>query len=116
MAGIAKTISKRFRIGGIPCICKRSKHNQPFSEVLNLTRTSKAHDARSPQLRDFKMSQDKLLKTGEVAQRYQVDKRTIYRWQHDANVDFPPCVTINKRKYFSLLDILAWESVRRVAA
>jgi hypothetical protein len=52
------------------------------------------------------------LPTGQVAKRYGRNPRTIERWEHSVDLAFPRPLVINKRKYWSLEELEAWERAR----
>lgn len=45
----------------------------------------------------------------QVTQRYQISNMTLYRWQHDENLNFPKPMTVNRRKYFKESDLADWD-------
>ena len=55
------------------------------------------------------------LPTGQVAKRYGRNPRTIERWEQSAELAFPRPLIINKRKYWSLEELEAWERARAAA-
>ena len=57
-------------------------------------------------------SDDRLIPDPQVARRYGVSSMTIYRWDHDPDLDFPKPIRIRKRKYRREKQLIAWE--RRV--
>jgi hypothetical protein len=52
------------------------------------------------------------LPTVAVAKRYGVDPRSVKRWEIDPDLGFPRAMLINKRKYFDLAELEAWEKRR----
>jgi hypothetical protein len=52
------------------------------------------------------------LPTVKVARRYDVCQRTIMRWEVDNRLNFPRPLVINKRKYWALEELEAWERAR----
>jgi hypothetical protein len=44
-----------------------------------------------------------------VAKRYRVTTRTIYRWDRQSDLDFPPPISINGRKYRRVNQLEQWE-------
>lgn len=56
------------------------------------------------------------LPTKKVLQRYGVSAMTLWRWEHDAALPFPAPLKINKRKFYELPRIEAWERARAAAA
>jgi hypothetical protein len=53
-----------------------------------------------------------LLPDPQVAKRYQVDPRTIKRWDEDPDLKFPPAAYINGRKYREIAALDAWDKWR----
>ena len=53
-----------------------------------------------------------LLSDPQVAKRYQVDPRTIKRWDEDSDLKFPPAAYINGRKYRDVAALDAWDKWR----
>lgn len=51
-----------------------------------------------------------------VAQRYNVCRRTISRWQASGELGFPAPLLINQRRYWREADLQAWEISRRADA
>lgn len=51
-----------------------------------------------------------------VAARYGVSAMTRYRWERDAKLGFPRPIIINKRKFWAVADLEAWEGTRRTVA
>ena len=44
-----------------------------------------------------------------TAKRYGIADRSLYRWEKDPNLDFPKPLVINKRRFFALDELEAWE-------
>jgi hypothetical protein len=57
-------------------------------------------------------SLDRRLPTSQVAKRYDVSTRTIERWERDPALKFPRPAVVNRRKYFSELELIAWDGAR----
>jgi predicted DNA-binding transcriptional regulator AlpA len=53
-----------------------------------------------------------LLPARRVMARYQVSDRTIDRWLDDPRLKFPRPIVINRRRYFRLSELMAWECER----
>jgi predicted DNA-binding transcriptional regulator AlpA len=53
-----------------------------------------------------------MLPARQVWTRYGVSDRTIDRWLARADLGFPKPVEINRRRYWKLADIEAWERSR----
>jgi predicted DNA-binding transcriptional regulator AlpA len=47
-----------------------------------------------------------------VRSRYGICTRTIHRWVHNAELEFPKPLVINGRLYFDEASIIAWERNR----
>lgn len=53
------------------------------------------------------------LATKKVLQRYGgISAMTLWRWERDANLPFPAPLIINRRKFYDLQKIEAWERAR----
>lgn len=59
------------------------------------------------------VTQDELLPASKVRGRYNVTDMTIYRWERDGRLNFPVPLWINRRRYWRLADLVAWESSKR---
>ena len=57
------------------------------------------------------MKNTKYLPISEICARYSIDRATLWRWSRDDKT-FPTPVLINRRKYYSELDLMRWESAR----
>ena len=57
-----------------------------------------------------------LLPDSQVAARYKVDPRTIDRWDHRPELNFPKPIRINTRKYRSIEQLESWELERAAAS
>jgi hypothetical protein len=53
-----------------------------------------------------------LIPEGKVAKRYGVCKRTLLRWDEQAELGFPPLVYINDRKYRDSEQLDAFDAAR----
>ena len=53
-----------------------------------------------------------LLPDPQVARRYNVNPRTLYRWDRQPNLGFPQPLLINRRKYRRLSELETWERQR----
>lgn len=53
-----------------------------------------------------------LLPDPRVAQRYNVNPRTLYRWDENPALGFPKPLVINRRKYRRLNELEIWERQR----
>jgi hypothetical protein len=59
------------------------------------------------------MSDTKYLPDAIVARkRYRVHPTTIWRWDRDPSLNFPPPLKINKRKYRDVAALDAWDASR----
>jgi hypothetical protein len=54
--------------------------------------------------------------TKKVLERYDITDRTLDRWLEDPELDFPRPLIINKRRYFSDSELVAWERKRAATA
>ncbi|MDX0112605.1 DNA-binding protein [Sinorhizobium meliloti] len=48
----------------------------------------------------------------QVQDRYQISEITLHRWQKDARLSFPKPMVVNRRKFFRVDDLTAWERER----
>lgn len=55
------------------------------------------------------------LPTKRVLERYGVSAMTLWRWEREAILPFPAPLVINRRKFYSLPKIEAWERARAAA-
>jgi hypothetical protein len=51
-----------------------------------------------------------------VAERYNVNVRTIVRWENDPALRFPQPIEINKRQYYREAELTVFERTRRPAS
>jgi hypothetical protein len=58
-------------------------------------------------------SEGTLLPTRAVCSRYSVCSRTVDRWVADTRLAFPQPTIINRRRYFLLAELVAWEALCR---
>lgn len=64
-------------------------------------------------------AQDELLPAAQVRRRYGVSDMTVFRWVNDQKLGFPQPLYINKRRYWRVADLQAFEdrqSLRKEAA
>ncbi len=59
---------------------------------------------------------EQLLPDRRVADRYRVSLMSLWRWDHNPELGFPPPIRINRRKYRRLSDLVRWERSRAVGA
>lgn len=52
---------------------------------------------------------DRLLPARSVWERYAVSYRTLDNWIASHSMNFPKPVVLNRRRYFRLADLVAWE-------
>jgi predicted DNA-binding transcriptional regulator AlpA len=57
---------------------------------------------------------DTYLPSVQVAARYGICLRTLYRWAESETLELPKPLWINRRRFWRLADLQAWER-RRVA-
>jgi hypothetical protein len=51
-----------------------------------------------------------------VRDRYHVSDMTLWRWLQDAELKFPKPTVINRRRYWLLKELEAWERARAAGA
>lgn len=54
-----------------------------------------------------------LVPASVVRQRYRVTDVTIWRWQNDLAMGFPRPTVINRRNYWRIGELVAWEKARQ---
>jgi predicted DNA-binding transcriptional regulator AlpA len=52
---------------------------------------------------------DVLLPDPKVTERYGITAMTLWRWDHDEKLNFPPPIRIGRRKYRKLSELVAFE-------
>jgi predicted DNA-binding transcriptional regulator AlpA len=57
-----------------------------------------------------------LLRARKVQERYDIADRTLDRWLESKALNFPRPVIINKRRYWRIGELVAWERSRVKAA
>jgi predicted DNA-binding transcriptional regulator AlpA len=63
------------------------------------------------------MQEDNLITSAQLKARYgNISDMTLHRWERDERMSFPQPLRINKRKYFSLSQIVEWEKRRATKA
>lgn len=45
----------------------------------------------------------------QVLARYSITEMTLWRWLKDQRVGFPQPMVVNRRRFFCLDDLIAWE-------
>jgi hypothetical protein len=55
---------------------------------------------------------DNYLPSIKVLRRYDVCSRTLNRWEEKPELGFPKPVRINRRRYWRLAELQAWERAR----
>ncbi len=55
---------------------------------------------------------DRLIPDPKVCERYDISDMTLYRWDRDPDLNFPPPIRINRRKYRKLSALMKWERAR----
>jgi predicted DNA-binding transcriptional regulator AlpA len=58
---------------------------------------------------------DRLLPAAQVLTRYSVTAMTVWRWLRSKTLNFPKPITINRRRYWRLQDLVSWERERATA-
>lgn len=61
---------------------------------------------------DARLVGDGYLSIQKVMKRFGVSKMTIWRWEHDAAMDFPKSVKFGFYRYWSKAELAAWEAER----
>jgi predicted DNA-binding transcriptional regulator AlpA len=61
---------------------------------------------------DTDTAYDALLPARKTMQRYGIADRTLDRWLADPALGFPKPVVVNRRRYFRVADLTAWERDR----
>ena len=59
------------------------------------------------------MSDKKLLPEAKVRERYGVSSMTLWRWDRAPNLNFPPALRINRRKYRDADELEAFDAAQR---
>jgi predicted DNA-binding transcriptional regulator AlpA len=59
------------------------------------------------------MQQKRLLPDPRVCERYSVTGMTLWRWDHDPNLNFPKPIIIRNRKYRDEAELDAFDEVQR---
>ena len=59
---------------------------------------------------------DRLIPDPEVQRRYSVTAMTLWRWDHDKSLEFPPAIRIRNRKYRSAKALAEFERKRAAVA
>jgi predicted DNA-binding transcriptional regulator AlpA len=63
------------------------------------------------------LSGKKYITQKQLKARYgDVSDMTIWRWEHDRELGFPKSININRRKYYDLAELEAWERKRAASA
>lgn len=52
------------------------------------------------------------LTSKKVLNCYDISQMTLYRWTRDHRLNFPKPIWVNRRKYYDLAEIEAWERKR----
>jgi hypothetical protein len=66
-----------------------------------------------PPRAEAQLDRDTLLPDRKVRERYGgISEMTLYRWDHDPSLGFPPPIRINGRKYRRLAALCQWERSR----
>ena len=56
--------------------------------------------------------QQTYLPAAQVCARYGITAMTVWRWLRNEALGFPPPTVINKRRYWELAKLQAWEASR----
>ena len=62
------------------------------------------------------MDEKRLLPAPVVCRRYGVSAMTIWRWEHDPQLDFPKAIRIRRRKYRDERELDAFDARQAEAA
>jgi predicted DNA-binding transcriptional regulator AlpA len=54
------------------------------------------------------------LPAGAVRARYGVSDMSLWRWLHDKGLGFPAPIRINRRRFWKLAELEAWEASRAI--
>jgi hypothetical protein len=57
-------------------------------------------------------AEESYLPATRVAQRYNVCRKTLHRWNDDASLDFPKALDIRGRLFYRVRDLETWERAR----
>jgi predicted DNA-binding transcriptional regulator AlpA len=66
-------------------------------------------------MRDLKHPEQKqrLLKSGDITERYAISKMTLWRWTMDPKIAFPLPIQVNSHsRYWQESEVMAWERAR----
>lgn len=58
----------------------------------------------------------KYLTTAELADRYHISTKTLYRWERDEKLSFPKSIKLNGRNLYPVEQIQEWERRRAGAS
>jgi predicted DNA-binding transcriptional regulator AlpA len=58
---------------------------------------------------------EKLITGPELRRRFGITDMSLWRWRHDAELNFPQPVKLRCRNYYRESDIAAWLAARRAA-
>jgi predicted DNA-binding transcriptional regulator AlpA len=50
----------------------------------------------------------------KVCERYKISSMTLWRWDHDPELNFPKAIRIRGRKFRRLGELRAWDAEREV--
>jgi len=45
----------------------------------------------------------------QVRERYNISDMSLHRWLHNADLNFPQPMIVNRRRYFRLDELVSWE-------
>lgn len=60
--------------------------------------------------------QKQYLTSAQVMSRYSISEMTLFRWQKSEKLSFPKPMVVNRRKFFNVDDLTAWERERATRA
>ena len=58
------------------------------------------------------MDEAKLIPDPQVLRRYRISAMTLWRWDRDPALNFPPPIRIRKRKYRAAADLDQWDAAQ----
>jgi hypothetical protein len=62
------------------------------------------------------MTQKKYIPDAKVCERYDITPITLWRWDNDPDLKFPPPIRVRGRKYRDAAELDAFDTIERPAA
>ena len=62
------------------------------------------------------MTTKQYITSRKVQERFGISAMTLWRWERDRRLSFPKPTNINRRKYFDLAEVEAWERQHALAS